>query len=85
MLFRLYANENLTFELVETLRQRGHDVLTSLDAGNANQRIPDAQVLKTATADNRAVITLNRDDFLMLRGLRWPCPHSQWKPNGLWP
>ncbi|MBE9068536.1 DUF5615 family PIN-like protein [Leptolyngbya cf. ectocarpi LEGE 11479] len=66
MRFRFYANENLTAELVETLRQLGHDVLTSYEAGNANQRIPDDQVLATATADGRAVLTFNRDDFLAL-------------------
>lgn len=66
MRFRFYANENLTMELVETLRQLGHDVLTSYEAGNANQRIPDHQVLATATADDRAVLTFNRDDFLAL-------------------
>ena len=66
MRFRFYANENLTAELVETLRQLGHDVLTSYEAGNANQRIPDDQVLTTATAEGRAVLTFNRDDFLAL-------------------
>lgn len=59
MRFRFYANENLTAELVETLRQLGHDVLTSYEAGNANQRVPDAQVLATATADGRAILTFN--------------------------
>ncbi|GAB4148723.1 MAG: DUF5615 family PIN-like protein [Cyanobacteria bacterium J069] len=66
MRFRFYANENLPAELVTTLRRLGHDVLTSYEAGNANQGIPDEQVLTSATADNRAVITLNRDDFLLL-------------------
>lgn len=66
MRFRFYANENLSAELVETLRQLGHDVLTSYEAGNANQRFPDDQVLNTATVDDRAVITFNRDDFLTL-------------------
>lgn len=66
MLFRFYANENLPAELVTALQQLGHDVLTSYEAGNANQRVPDEQVLITATADERAVITLNRDDFLRL-------------------
>lgn len=66
MRFRFYANENLSVELVETLRQLSHDVLTSYEAGNANQRIPDDQVLAAATADNRAVLTFNRDDFLAL-------------------
>ncbi len=66
MRFSFYANENLSAALVETLRQLGHDVLTSYEAGNANQQIPDAQVLATATADGRAVLTFNRDDFLAL-------------------
>jgi predicted nuclease of predicted toxin-antitoxin system len=66
MPFRFYANENLPAELVAALQQLGHDVLTSYEAGNANQRVPDEQVLITATADERAVITLNRDDFLRL-------------------
>ncbi|WP_008316112.1 DUF5615 family PIN-like protein [Leptolyngbya sp. PCC 6406] len=66
MQFRFYANENLAAELVETLQQLGHDVLTSYEAGNANQRIPDDQVLTTATTDGRAVLTFNRDDFLAL-------------------
>jgi predicted nuclease of predicted toxin-antitoxin system len=64
--FRFYANENLTTELVETMRQLGYDVLTSYEAGNANQRIPDNQVLATATAEDRAILTFNRDDFLAL-------------------
>lgn len=66
MMFRFYANENLATELVDEFRRLGHDVLTSYEAGNANQGIPDDQVLKTASNDDRAVITFNRDDFLKL-------------------
>ncbi|MEO0536653.1 MAG: DUF5615 family PIN-like protein [Cyanobacteria bacterium P01_A01_bin.123] len=51
---------------VDELRQLGHDVLTSYEADNANQRIPDVQVLAAATADNRCVVTFNRDDFVAL-------------------
>lgn len=65
-MFRLYANENLAAELVEALQQFGYDVLTSYVAGNANQGIPDEQVLATATADKRCVVTFNRDDFVAL-------------------
>ena len=54
-MFRLYANENLAVELVEALQQFGYDVLTSYDAGNANQGIPDEQVLATATADRHLI------------------------------
>lgn len=65
-MFRFYANENLSSMLVNELRRLGHDVLTSYDAGNANQRIPDDRVLAEATLADRCVITFNRDDFLKL-------------------
>jgi len=62
-MFRFYANENLSALLVNELRRLGHDVLTSYEAGNANQGIPDDRVLTTATANDRCVVTFNRDDF----------------------
>ncbi|BAZ17607.1 hypothetical protein NIES4071_94870 [Calothrix sp. NIES-4071] len=40
--------------------------MTSYEAGQANQRIPDEEVLIFATQQNRIVITLNRDDFIRL-------------------
>ncbi len=63
---KLYVNENFLFPVVEYLRNFGHDVLTSLDAGNANQRIPDDEVIVFATTQNRIVLTLNRRDFIKL-------------------
>lgn len=63
---RLYANENFPRQIVEALRALGHDVLTVAEAGNANQRIPDDQVLTFATAHQRAVLTLNRHDSVRL-------------------
>ncbi|AFZ48655.1 hypothetical protein Cyast_2712 [Cyanobacterium stanieri PCC 7202] len=36
-----YANENLPLVIVNGLRELNHDVLTSYEAGNANQGIPD--------------------------------------------
>jgi len=62
----LYSNENFPLQVVEALRALGHDVLTSLDAGQANQRVPDDQVLAYATAQGRALLTLNRRDFIRL-------------------
>lgn len=44
----------------------GHDVLTVQAAGNANLGIPDEAVLAFAISDNRAVVTLNRQDFIRL-------------------
>ena len=63
---RLYSNENFPRRVVEALRELGHDVLTSLDAGRANRRIPDEEVLDFATREKRAVLTLNRRDFVRL-------------------
>jgi predicted nuclease of predicted toxin-antitoxin system len=67
---RFYANENLSLGLVRVLRQFNHDILTSLEASNANQGIPDEEVLAYATANNRIVITFNRDDFINLHRCR---------------
>lgn len=66
MMSRFYSNENFPLDLVEALRNFGDDLLTSSEAGQANQGIPDLEVLAYATAQNRSVITLNRDDFLAL-------------------
>jgi hypothetical protein len=63
---RFYANENLPMSLVQALRGFNYDVLTSYEAGQANQGIPDSQVLNYATAENRSIITLNRNDFISL-------------------
>lgn len=55
--------------MTELLRQLGHDVLTVQEAGQANQRIPDDQVLAYATHQGRTVLTVNRDDFIRLHRL----------------
>ncbi len=70
MIARLYSNENFPLPVVIALREFGHDVLTSLDAGKANDAIPDEEVLRYATADQRAVITHNRQDFIHLHRQR---------------
>jgi hypothetical protein len=62
----LYADENFSRQVVEALRRRGYDVLTSAEAGNAGRRVPDEAVLAFATAAGRAVLTLNRLDFFRL-------------------
>jgi predicted nuclease of predicted toxin-antitoxin system len=63
---RLYADEQFPRSVSELLRKLGHDVLTVQEAGNANQRIPDEQVLVFAFQNNRAVITQNHKDFVQL-------------------
>jgi predicted nuclease of predicted toxin-antitoxin system len=66
---RLYANENFPLQTVLVLRTLGYDILTTHDAGKSNIQIPDPEVLEFAIAENRAVITLNRKDFMKLHKL----------------
>jgi predicted nuclease of predicted toxin-antitoxin system len=63
---RLYADEQFPRSASELLRSMGHDILTVQEAGNANLGIPDDEVLAFAIANNRAVVTLNRKDFMRL-------------------
>jgi hypothetical protein len=51
---------------VERLRQLGHDVLTTLEAGHASQGIEDADQLAFATGIGRAILTRNRKDYVAL-------------------
>ena len=62
----LYANENFPRQGVDALRTLGHDVLTTVEAGNAGRAIPDEEVLAFAARAGRAVLTINRRDFIRL-------------------
>ncbi len=62
----LYSNENFPLPVVQGLRARGPDVLTIQDTGRAGEAMPDDAVLAYATAQGRAVLTLNRRDFIRL-------------------
>ncbi|WP_017299534.1 DUF5615 family PIN-like protein [Nodosilinea nodulosa] len=63
---RLYADEGFPRKVSHLLQDLNHDVLTVQAAGQANQRIPDEQVLAFATSQSRAVLTVNRADFIRL-------------------
>lgn len=54
---RLYSNENFHRQVVVALRELGHDVLTSIEAGRANQRLPDEEVVEFTRREGRAVLT----------------------------
>lgn len=62
----LYSNENFPLPVVLELRRSGHDVMTVLEADQAEQAIPDDQVLTFATQQARALLTLNRKHFIAL-------------------
>ncbi|MEM7757422.1 MAG: DUF5615 family PIN-like protein, partial [Cyanobacteria bacterium P01_A01_bin.40] len=64
--FSFYSNENFVLDMVKMLRKLDHTVITSYEAGQANQGIPDDEVLNYATQSNLIVITFNRDDFIEL-------------------
>ncbi len=63
---RLLADENFPFPVVDALRRSGHDVVTLTDLGVAGQSLTDPAVLKLASDDGRALLTLNRRDFVRL-------------------
>jgi hypothetical protein len=52
-------------------------VLTIQETGKADQRVTDEQVLAFATAENRAVLTVNRKHFIRLPG-RIPATQALW-------
>jgi Domain of unknown function (DUF5615) len=62
----LFADENFPRPVVEGLRAAGHDVVTIQETGEAGRSVPDDVVLARATADGRAVLTLNRRHFIVL-------------------
>ncbi|MEB3309453.1 MAG: DUF5615 family PIN-like protein [Snowella sp.] len=63
---KLYADEQFPLPVVKILRALGYDILTVQDAGKADQKIPDSKVLEYATSLNRAILTMNRRDFIRL-------------------
>jgi len=63
---RLYTDENFPLQGAEELRRLGHDVVTVQEEGRALQAVPDHEVLASAVAQARALVTLNRRHFLRL-------------------
>ena len=46
--------------MVAELRRLGHDVVTSLESGNAGRAVPDPEVLAFAVSRQRVLVTPNR-------------------------
>ncbi|MBI3264221.1 MAG: DUF5615 family PIN-like protein [Acidobacteria bacterium] len=63
---RFLADENFPFPVIEALRHLGEDVVALSDLGKAGQRLADHAVLALASRETRAVLTLNRRDFVRL-------------------
>jgi predicted nuclease of predicted toxin-antitoxin system len=68
-MLKLYANENFPLETVLILRNLGYDVLTTHEMGKSNLSIPDEEVLAFAISESRAILTINRKDFMRLHRL----------------
>jgi hypothetical protein len=62
----LFADEDFPFPAVRALRALGHDVLTTLEAGLAGVGTDDPEILAAATRLDRAVLTMNRRDYISL-------------------
>ena len=67
---RFYADEHFPLGVTAALRRLGHDVLTIQEAGQADQGMPDDEVLAFAAQDERAVVTMNRRHFVRLHRLQ---------------
>lgn len=66
----LYSNENFPLPVVDELRAPGHDVVTIQERGRSGEALTDADVLRLAASEDRAVLTLNRRDFIRLHQLQ---------------
>jgi hypothetical protein len=66
VVFALYLDEDVDVELAELLKSDGHDVLTTVEAGNANSAMSDEDQLAFSTARNRILFTHNVKDFYPL-------------------
>ncbi len=63
---RIYADEDFPLSAVQVLRRAGHEILTAFEAGHANQRISDVDVLAFAAAQSHVLLTCNGKDFIKL-------------------
>jgi hypothetical protein len=62
----LFADEDFPFPAVERLRELGHDVVTALEVGLAGIGTDDTEILAEAVRLGRAVVTMNRRDYIAL-------------------
>ncbi|WIG59758.1 MAG: hypothetical protein OJF49_002505 [Ktedonobacterales bacterium] len=58
---RYYFDEHMRPAIAEQLRARGIDVLTTVEAGRANQKYPDEAQLRFATEGARVLVTEDSD------------------------
>lgn len=73
---RLYLDHDIDISLAERLRGRGHDVLTTREAGNTEAA--DEFQLGFATTEGRVFLTHNRRDFRRLHRLWTEAGHTHY-------
>lgn len=71
---RLFADLNIRVQLVQELRRLGHVVIVPGDNAPVLDRVPDHQVLATATDFAAVMLTYDRWDFVALH--RAGLPHT---------
>lgn len=67
---RLLLDAHFDPAVAQTLRERGHDVVSVLDLGPDRYQASDVELLAFAKSEQRAVVTRNVRDFVLL--------HSFW-------
>jgi len=63
---QLLSDEKFSLRVVRELRALGHDILTTREAGLANQGTDDPNIFRTAVAADRAILTNDRRDYVRL-------------------
>ena len=61
-----YSNENFPMPVVTQLRELGHNIVTIQERGRGGEAVSDPEVPRLANDEGRAVLTLNRKDFIRL-------------------
>jgi len=62
---RVLLDEMITHEIARGLRERGRDVIAVSERPEL-RGLPDSQLLDLMVQDQRAIVTYNRDDYLVL-------------------
>jgi predicted nuclease of predicted toxin-antitoxin system len=63
---RFLLDEDISQRVAEGLRRRDVDAVSVHEAGRSGRRISDEEQLAYATAEGRAIVTYNRQDFQAL-------------------
>ena len=66
---RLLLDAHFDPAVAQVLRQRGHDVVSVLDRGPDHYQASDAELLALAGVEQRAIVTRNVRDFILLHAL----------------